>query len=129
MGFLKEKKKAKNKTIMFCVSFSIMSNSLQLWTIAFWAPLSMEFARQENWSGLPDSSPWDHPHQWNDFLYCRWILYHLSHQGSPKITYHLTIPKLGIYIAKNIIQNYTCIQCSTVYNSQEMETTQISINK
>ena len=94
---------------MFCVSFSIVSNALQLWAIAFQAPLSMGFARQENWSGLPDSSPWDHPHQWNDFLYCRWILYHLGHQGSPKITYHLTTPQLGIYIEQNIIQNYTCI--------------------
>ena len=35
-----------------------MSNSLvTLWTIACQAPLSMEFSRQEYWSGLPFPSP------------------------------------------------------------------------
>ena len=29
------------------------------WTIAYQAPLSMEFSRQEYWSGLPFSSPGD----------------------------------------------------------------------
>ena len=33
-----------------------------LWTEAFQAPLSMEFSRQEYWSGLPCSSPEDLPH-------------------------------------------------------------------
>ena len=31
------------------------------WTIACQAPLSMEFSRQENWSGLPFPSPGDLP--------------------------------------------------------------------
>ena len=31
------------------------------WTAAFQAPLSMEFSRQENWSGLPFPSPGDLP--------------------------------------------------------------------
>ena len=31
------------------------------WTIAHQAPLSMEFSRQEYWSGLPFSSPGDLP--------------------------------------------------------------------
>ena len=30
------------------------------WTVACQAPLSMEFSRQEYWSGLPFSSPGDH---------------------------------------------------------------------
>ena len=34
-----------------------MFNSLQLWTIAFQAPLSVEFLRQEFWSGLPFPTP------------------------------------------------------------------------
>ena len=35
-----------------------MSDSLQpLWTVAHQTPLSMEFARQEYWSGLPLPSP------------------------------------------------------------------------
>ena len=32
-----------------------------LWTIARQAPLSMEFSRQEYWSGLPFPSPGDLP--------------------------------------------------------------------
>ena len=31
------------------------------WTVAFQAPLSMGFSRQEYWSGLPFSSPGDLP--------------------------------------------------------------------
>ena len=30
-----------------------------LWTVACQVPLSMEFSRQEYWSGLPFPSPWD----------------------------------------------------------------------
>ena len=41
-------------------SCSVMSNSLQPpWTVAQQAPLSMEFFRQEYWSGLPFPSPGD----------------------------------------------------------------------
>ena len=32
------------------------------WTVAHQAPLSMEFSRQEYWSGLPFPSPGDLPH-------------------------------------------------------------------
>ena len=32
-----------------------------LWTVAYQAPQSMEFSRQEYWSGLPFLSPWDLP--------------------------------------------------------------------
>ena len=32
------------------------------WTIAFQAPLSMEFSRQEYWSGVPFPTPGDLPH-------------------------------------------------------------------
>ena len=31
------------------------------WTAAHWAPLSMEFSRQEYWNGLPFPSPGDFP--------------------------------------------------------------------
>ena len=31
------------------------------WTVAYEAPLSMEFSRQEYWSGLPFPSPGDLP--------------------------------------------------------------------
>ena len=42
-----------------------------LWAVACQAPLSMEFPRQEYWSGLPFPTPGDFP---NPSL---WVLYHL----------------------------------------------------
>ena len=36
-----------------------MSDSVNLWTITFQAPLSMGFSRQEYWSGLPCPPPGD----------------------------------------------------------------------
>ena len=38
-------------------SRSVVSNSATLWTVAYQAPPSMGFSRQENWSGLPLPSP------------------------------------------------------------------------
>ena len=35
---------------------------MTLWTVAHQAPLSMEFSRQENWSGLPFLPPGDLPY-------------------------------------------------------------------
>ena len=53
------------------------------WTAAHQASLSLEFSRQENWSGLAFLSPGDFPTQESNpaLLHCRQILYHLSHQG------------------------------------------------
>ena len=42
-------------------SYSVLSNSATQRTVAFKAPLSMEFSRQENSSGLPFPSPGDLP--------------------------------------------------------------------
>ena len=39
------------------LTHSVMSNSVTPWTVAHQAPLSMEFSRQENWSGLTFPSP------------------------------------------------------------------------
>ena len=57
------------------------------WVIASQAPQSVEFSRQEYWSGLPFPSPGDLPNPGIELglLHCRQILYHLSHQGSPII--------------------------------------------
>ena len=43
------------------VSRSVMSDSEIPWTVAHWAPLSVEFSRQEHCSGLPFPSPGDLP--------------------------------------------------------------------
>ena len=54
-------------------------------TVAHQAPLSMEFSRQEHWSGLLSPSPGDLPYQGSNLalLHCRLILYCLSHQRNP----------------------------------------------
>ena len=38
-----------------------ISESVTPWTVAHQAPLSMEFSRQEYWSGLPFLTPWELP--------------------------------------------------------------------
>ena len=55
------------------------------WTVACQAPLSMEFSRQEYWSGLPSLLHGIFPTQGLklSLLHCRQIFYHLSYQGSP----------------------------------------------
>ena len=40
-----------------------MSNSAPPWTVAHWPPLSMEFPRQDYWTGLTFSSLGDLPDQ------------------------------------------------------------------
>ena len=48
--------------INYCAVCSVVSDSLRPpQTVAHQAPLSMEFSRQENWSGLPFPSPGDLP--------------------------------------------------------------------
>ena len=57
------------------------------WTVAWQAPISMGFFRQEYWSELPFPSPGDLPDPGlnPDLLHCRQIVYCLSLQGSPLI--------------------------------------------
>ena len=47
--------------IMRCSVSQLCSDSATAWTIALQAPLSMEFPRQEYWSGLPFPPPEDLP--------------------------------------------------------------------
>ena len=59
-------------------------------TAARQALLSMEFSRQEYWSGLPFPTPGYLPTQVSNshvhLLHCRRILYHKHYQGSPPLT-------------------------------------------
>ena len=41
---------------------SVVSDSAIPWTVACWAPLSMQFPWQEYWSGLPFPPPGDLPY-------------------------------------------------------------------
>ena len=45
-----------------CQVASVMSDFVSLWTVACQALLSMGFPRQEHWSELAFSSPWDLPY-------------------------------------------------------------------
>ena len=53
------------------------------WTVAHQASLSMEFSRQEYWSGVSFPPPGDLPYPGIEpmCLYCRQILYCLRHQS------------------------------------------------
>ena len=50
--------------MMLMLSCSVMSNSVNPWTTAYQAPLSMKFSRQEYWSGLPFPTPGSIPNPW-----------------------------------------------------------------
>ena len=52
------------------------------WTVAYQAPPSIEFSRQEYWSGLPFPSPEIFSTQGLNpgLLHCKQMLYRLSHQ-------------------------------------------------
>ena len=67
-----------------CVSYSVMSNSLQPCGLYVAYSPSMEFSRQEYWNGLPSPPPGIFLIQGLNLglLHCRQIFYHLSHQGS-----------------------------------------------
>ena len=67
---------------------SVMSDSATPWPVPGQAPLSMQFSRQEYWSGLPIPSPGDLPNPGTEpvsLISCigRCVLYHLHHLGSP----------------------------------------------
>ena len=63
------------------------------WAVAYQAPPSMGFSRQEYWSGLPFPSPRIIPTQGSNpgLPHCRQTLYPLSHQGSPCMCICVTI--------------------------------------
>ena len=64
---------------------SVMSNSTIPWTVAYQAPPSMEFSRQEYWSGRHFLLQGIFPTQGSNpgLPHCRQMVYCLSHQRSP----------------------------------------------
>ena len=63
----------------------VMSDSFAVpWTVACQAPLSMEFSKQEYWSGLPFPPPGDLPDSRIKpcLLYGKVVSLPLSHKGS-----------------------------------------------
>ena len=75
-----------------------MSDSLVTpWTVARQAPLSMEFSRQEYWSGLPFSSP-------VDFSDLR------IEPASPELQAD-SLPQSQIYVNKRMYRNEKFLIC------------------
>ena len=62
------------------------------WTVAWWAPMSMGFLRQEYWSGLPFSAPGDLPNPGLNLRLLHWQVNSLplSHTGRPHTTLGLS---------------------------------------
>ena len=71
--------------VCVCVLLSHVQLFATLWTIAHQTILSVRFPRQEYWSGLFLLQGIFQTQGLNPgLLHCGQILYHLSHQGSPK---------------------------------------------
>ena len=83
-NFAQERKKERKKE----KSLSPVQLFMTSWTVAYQAPQSMGFSRQEYWSGLPFPSPGDFPTQGSNpsLLHCAHTLYHLSYQRSQATT-------------------------------------------
>ena len=74
-----------NTILGTCSSFGRVQLFVTPRTVASQAPLSMEFSRQEYWSGLSFFLQGTFPTQGSNpgLLHCRKILYHFSYQGNP----------------------------------------------
>ena len=72
---------------MLCYSLSRVWLPAILWAVACHTPLSMEFSRQEYWSGCHSLFRGIFLNQWSKpcLPHCRQILYHLSHQYKANI--------------------------------------------
>ena len=87
------------------------------WTVTRQAPLSMEFSRQEYWSGLPFPSPGIFliPESSSGLLHCRWTLCYMNHRGSsPKVIPIGKFPKkfwvMSANFESNIYHHFVCSQ-------------------
>ena len=72
-------------------SRSVVSDSAIPWTVIHQVPVSMEFSRQEHWSGLPFPSPGYLPNPGIEPRSPALQVYHLRHHGSPRLS--MTNPK------------------------------------
>ena len=86
----------KKRYAMLCLVAQSGLTLATSWTIAHQAPLSMGIlqARILEWVAMPSSRGRIFPAQGLNpgLLHCRWILYYLSHQGSPRILEWVTYP-------------------------------------
>ena len=82
--------------VLWCAwSLSRVQLFVTPWTAAHQSPLSMRIlrARIPEWVAMPSSGgSSQHRDQTQVFLHCKKILYHLSHQGSPRILEWVAYP-------------------------------------
>ena len=73
-------------------------------------------ARTLEWVAMPSSRGSSQPRDQNpDLLHCRWLLYHLSHQGSPRILKWVACPfSRGSFQPRN----WTSVSCISGYSKQ-----------
>ena len=97
----------------FCVyvSPSVMSDSLRPYKLTHQASLSMEFSRQEHWSGLPLPSPEDLPNPgiepWSPASQEGSLLFEL--QGSPLNVYSLPVGESNSHLPHDRCSNHHSI--------------------
>ena len=99
-----------------CSVASVMSDSAVLWTVAHQAPLSIVFSRQKYWSGFPCPPSGAFLTQGLNLcllclLHCQWVIFPLSHQGSPLVI--LADLKLWLYNCVLLWAMYACSICSS----------------
>ena len=84
-----------------------------------WTVQSMEFSRPEYWSGYSFPSSGDLPNQGSNagLPHCRWILYQLSHQGSP---WYVSLPQ---YVLTN--RHSQMVSIATHHSSNHLFVQQI----
>ena len=91
------------------------------------------------WSGLPCPPPVDLPNLETEStslmspaLSGGFFSRSIHHQGGPELPYDPEMPLQDKCLEKTIIWKYTCnpsVHCSTIYNSPDMEATQMSIKR
>ena len=81
------------------------------WIAAFQAPLSLGIlqARTLEWVAMSSSRGSSQPRDWTQVSYCRWILYWLSHQGSPRILEWVAYPFSRGSSPSRILIRVSCI--------------------
>ena len=107
------------------VSRSVVSDSGAPWTVACQAPLSMEFFRQECWSGLPVPSPGalldPGIESRSPELQADSLLFELGEARRVEAKFHGLFKKDMDQIWKRHV--HPSVHRSTVYNRQDMEAT------
>ena len=119
LSFLETAKRSTTACVCVCVctrahmhACSVVSDSATLWTVAYQVPLSMQFSRQEYWSGFPFPTPQDLPGD-QTHLSCiscvdTWILYHCATWEAYLYIYMYVCVCVYIYI-------YVCVYVLYIY--------------